>query len=49
MKNVQATPSRVSAIYRLTLQMPRKKIEVNKLKQLLMPQALANTDRNETD
>ncbi|MCW3795386.1 protein DpdG [Paenibacillus sp. LS1] len=49
MKNVQATPSRVSAIYRLTLQMPHKRIETNKLKQLLMPQALANTDRNETD
>ncbi|RNB92518.1 hypothetical protein EDM56_02145 [Brevibacillus fluminis] len=49
LKNAQASPSRVYAIYSLILQMPDKRIEMDLLKRLLAPQAFASKDRNETD
>ncbi|WP_438447073.1 protein DpdG [Gorillibacterium sp. sgz5001074] len=49
LKNPQASPSRVYAIYRLTLQFPDRRIHPDTLRRLIMPQAFASTDRNETD
>lgn len=49
LKNAQASPSRVYAIYTITLRMPGKRIETELLKRLVAPQAFVSADRNVTD
>lgn len=51
MKTVEASPSRVYAIYALLFQLPKQRAEVHELRRMLMPNSFSSkdSDRKETD